>query len=121
MPDCKVYRITPVPKPRMTQSDRWRRRPAVLRYRAFCDAVREAGVRVPYGEAWVVFTLPMPASWSTKKKQQMQGRPHQQRPDCDNLLKALLDAVYDDDARLYDIRITKRWGWEGAIEVHYAP
>lgn len=31
------YIITPVPKPRQTQADKWKQRPAVMRYRAFAD------------------------------------------------------------------------------------
>lgn len=37
------YPIVPVPKPRMTQRDKWQKRPAVMRYRAFCDEVRAKG------------------------------------------------------------------------------
>ena len=32
--------ICPVAKPRMTQSDKWRERPAVVKYRAFADELR---------------------------------------------------------------------------------
>ena len=35
-----IYDITPCPKPRQTQSDKWKKRPPVLRYRAFADEVR---------------------------------------------------------------------------------
>ena len=34
----KIYDITPIGKPRMTRADKWKQRPAVMRYRAFCDA-----------------------------------------------------------------------------------
>ena len=33
--------ITPCPKPRMTKADRWRKRPSVLKFFAFRDAVRQ--------------------------------------------------------------------------------
>jgi len=39
----KEYKITPVPKPRQTRSDKWKQRPCVMRYRAFADEVRAAG------------------------------------------------------------------------------
>jgi len=60
----------------------------------------------------------MPQSWSKKKREQMHGQPHQQRPDLDNLLKALADAIYEDDCRIWNYRsISKRWGNEGLIAI----
>ena len=35
---------TPVPKPRMSQRDRWQHRPAVARYREYVDEIRAGGV-----------------------------------------------------------------------------
>ena len=37
------YPIIPLGKPRMTQRDKWAKRPAVLRYRAFKDECRLHG------------------------------------------------------------------------------
>ena len=111
------YPVTPVAKPRMTQRDKWKKRPAVVRYREFCDCCREAGIRVPESGAHVTFHIPMPASWSEKRKAEMLGQPHQQRPDVDNLQKALLDAVLPEDSGVWDIRATKRWAETGSIEI----
>lgn len=111
------YEITPIPKPRQTRADKWKQRPAVLRYRAFADEVRLCGVNLPECGYHVTFVLPMPASWSKKKRDEMSGMPHQQRPDKDNLEKALLDAVYSDDSRVWDGRVTKVWGEKGKIIV----
>ena len=111
------YPITPCPKPRQTRADKWKKRPPVLRYRAFADTCRELGVAVPESGAKVTFILPMPKSWSKKKRAQMDGQPHQQTPDVDNLGKALLDAVYEDDSCVWDIRMIKRWGVEGRIDI----
>lgn len=113
----KKWPIDPVPKPRMTQRDRWARRPAVLRYRAFCDAMRLHGVTIPESGGHLVFHLPMPKSWSKRKREQMAGTPHRQKPDADNLLKAAMDAVYDDDCTVYDVRVTKLWADTGAVEL----
>ena len=112
-----VYNITPVPKPRMTQRDKWAKRPAVLRYRAFCDEVRLKGVRVPEAGAHIKFGIPMPKSWSKKKRERMQSAPHQQKPDIDNLTKALLDAVHKDDSGIWDLRTTKCWDEKGWISI----
>lgn len=109
------YPITPVPKPRQTRADRWKKRPPVLRYRAFADECRARRVTVPEQGSHITFVLPMPASWSKKKRAEMDGQPHQQKPDKDNLEKALLDAVHAEDCAVWDSRVTKRWGEEGAI------
>lgn len=111
----KSYAITPVGKPRQTRSDKWKRRPAVLRYRSFCDSVRRQNMVLSDCGAHITFVLPMPLSWSKKKREEMKGKHHQQKPDCDNLLKSLLDAIYDDDAHIWDCRITKVWGEHGQI------
>lgn len=115
----KIYPITPVAKCRMTRRDKWLDppRPGVAKYRAFKDQVRAAGVKLPYFGAHVTFYIPMPRSWSKKKKKEVIGRPHVIRPDFDNLIKALSDAVYDEDCMIWDVRITKRWADEGAIEI----
>ena len=112
-----IYPITPVPKPRMTQRDKWAKRPAVLRYRAFADEVRAHGVIIPEDGATVVFTLPMPKSWSKKKRAAMQGKAHTQTPDWDNLAKALCDAVHGDDSHLHTVAVRKVWGQQGSIEI----
>ena len=59
----------------------------------------------------------MPASWSEKKKKEMDGKPHQQKPDIDNLEKAFLDALCKDDSYVYAHAGEKYWGREGAITV----
>lgn len=111
------YHITPVPAPRMTRSDKWKKRPCVMRYFSFRDKVKDLGISVePYG-THVRFFMPMPKSWSKKKKAEMNGTLHQQKPDVDNLLKALLDSIFKDDAHIADIRATKIWSVEGRIEI----
>jgi Holliday junction resolvase RusA-like endonuclease len=113
----KEYSITPMGKPRMTRADRWKKRPEVMRYRAFCDEVRLHKVQLPESDFHVTFIIPMPPSWSKKKRQQFNGQPHQSKPDMDNLMKALMDAIYEDDAHIWDGRITKRWGEAGRIVI----
>lgn len=113
----KTYSINPVAKPRMTRRDVWLKRAAVLRYRAFCDEVRYQKISLPESGYHVTFVLPMPKSWSKRKRADMAGRPHQQKPDKDNLEKALLDAIFTDDCRIWDGRVTKVWGDVGEIIV----
>lgn len=111
------YDIAPVSKPRQTQSDKWKKRPAVMKYRAFADECRLRGVVVPESGAHITFILAMPKSWPAKKRAAMDGQPHQVRPDKDNLEKALLDAVHKEDCAVWDSRVTKRWGEAGAIVI----
>lgn len=121
------YDITPVPKPRETSSDRWRgqpgrppMRPCVARYRAFADQVRALGIQLPESGSSVLFVIPMPKSWSKKRQNEMNLKPHQQIPDVKNLLGALEDAVYykskPGDECIWQYRgLEKRWGYEGKI------
>jgi len=111
-----IYQITPCPAPRQTQSDRWKKRPCVLRYRAFRDHVKALKLEVDSGD-WIIFYIEMPKSWSKKKRALMLNAPHQQKPDVDNLCKSLIDSIYDDDAHIHDIRITKLWATAGGIEI----
>jgi len=115
------YLVTPIGKPRMTRADKWKQRPPVMRYRLFCDDVRLHDIHLPEAGAHVTFVLPMPKSWSQIKRAQMDGKPHQQKPDIDNLEKALLDAIFDDDAHIWDLRKTKIWGEQGAIIIRETP
>ena len=112
-----IYNITPCPKPRMTRSDRWKKRPSVLRYFVFKDECRLNRVEIPEYGGHITFIIPMPKSWSKKRRSQMDGKPHRQRPDTDNLLKAICDAVFDEDCTIWDIRATKLWGDVGSIHV----
>ncbi|MBO4148369.1 RusA family crossover junction endodeoxyribonuclease [Enterobacter ludwigii] len=109
------YIITPVGKPRMTRRDKWKQRPPVMRYRMFCDEARLHGIRVPESGAHITFVLPMPPSWSKKKREAMDGQPHQQKPDLDNLKKSLLDALFEDDSHIWGTRTSKIWGETGMI------
>ena len=112
-----IYDITPVPAPRMTRSDKWKKRPCVMRYFAFRDEVRLKKVKFGNNDA-VFFYLTMPKSWSKKKKAEMIGKPHTQVPDIDNLLKALLDSLYEDDSHIYAIGgAYKYWDDVGSIEI----
>ena len=113
-----IILVPPMPKPRMTRSDSWRARPAVLRYRQWCDMVRAEVGSWTLPEAFrATFWMPMPASWSFRRREQTLGLPHQQRPDLDNLIKALMDALLVEDSAVWSIGAEKRWSTEGRIEV----
>lgn len=114
------YPITPTPKPRMTQRDKWAKRPSVLRYRAFADECRLL-IHTSLDRKAITFFIPMPKSWSKKKKAAMVGQPHRQRPDIDNYAKAVLDALYEDDSGVAEIHLKKVWAVDGAIDIRELP
>jgi len=113
------YKITPCTKPRMTQRDKWLKpaRTCVAKYWAFKDQIRAAGVKVNPNGDHIVFFMPMPKSWKPEKKAEMYGKPHTQRPDKDNLEKALLDAIYDEDCHIWNSTVTKIWAYNASILV----
>lgn len=116
-----LFRIDPIAKPRMTRSDKWNERPAVLRYWAFKDELqREAGRQgfILPPAFTVTFYIPMPQSWSKAKKQRYLHKPHQQKPDLDNLIKALNDSLAsEDDTYIWFVNACKVWALEGAIMI----
>lgn len=116
-----VLPVSPCAKPRMTRSDKWKERPIVAKYRAFCDELRYnwnlAGLDDVPAEISLVFRMPMPPSWGNKKRREMNGQPHQQTPDIDNLCKAVLDALLSNDSHIYSVQMSKYWATNGAIEV----
>lgn len=114
-----IYDIEPLAKPRMTRRDKWKKRPVVLKYFAFKDQIRLHGVTLPEDGFKVIFRLPMPASWSMKKKTMLQDKPHRSKKDIDNLQKALFDSVYDgeDDGLIWNVWAQKLWSVKGSIEI----
>lgn len=78
-----------------------------MRYFAFRDEVKRQNVKLE-NSSHITFVMP------TKVKSR-HGKPHQMKPDVDNLYKALSDSVYTQDCELWDMRITKVWGESGAI------
>lgn len=110
-----TFYSAPIGKPRMTRRDKWKQRPCVMGYRAWCDGLREAaGVR---GKAKL--TTPtilivhayfgFPSSWDEKKRLQHFNQPHTQKPDSDNILKAVSDALFQNDEMVFSQAIEKTW------------
>lgn len=71
----------------------------------------------------VAATFCPPASWSKKKRAAVIGQAHTQKPDADNVAKAVKDGLnriaWADDAQVAELTVIKRWGEaEGtAVEV----
>jgi Holliday junction resolvase RusA-like endonuclease len=107
----------------MTRRDKWKYppRPAVAKYRAWCDRVREIVGDVPPSQkvtnlSWVAYFEPA-RSWSKKKRQEMIGQLHRAKPDRDNIDKAILDCLYKEDSGIARGTIEKRWGTVSQLEV----
>ena len=110
--------ITPIPAPRQNRADRWKKRPVVLRYRAYSDALRQACLAADFvlGEAiYMEFHFPIPPSWSKKKKNKLLGKPKKSRPDTDNLAKGLMDSLLPENCKVWHIEAKKFWSETGFI------
>jgi Holliday junction resolvase RusA-like endonuclease len=66
-------------------------------------------------------TFEMPLSWSMKKRREHDGKPCGKKPDGDNILKIVADALngvaYHDDAAIVYATVGKRWGQDGGVTV----
>lgn len=129
-----ILNITPQTFVRTTTGDRWffripreNLRPAGLkrlmrieRYNDYkislsAEAKRKKFTMPPSGAA-IVFYIPVPRSWSKKKKKAYHGMLHQSTPDLDNCLKAFLDSLLSEDKYIASYSTAKRWvdfdeGW----------
>jgi len=106
----------PVGKPRQTRSDRWKKRPEVLRYRAWADEVRRVATGdaaqklegVPL-EVRVKAYFALPKTWSAAKRRAWTGKPHQSKPDWDNVAKSVCDALFAEDKTIWAGSLSKFW------------
>jgi len=71
----------------------------------------------------LTFHMEMPKSWSQKKRAKYAGTitMHQTRPDIDNLSKAVMDALCEDDSYIFSLYATKLWAEEAGIEIEEIP
>lgn len=119
--------VTPNTKVWSKKSFIWKPTAAWKKYCEFKDEVAKRGLTLESGDH-VVFRIPMPDSWSTKKRDAHVGTVHTQRPDLDNLLAGLFDAVHPNqkrngkagkgDQHIHTIgSLRKVWALRGAIEI----
>jgi Holliday junction resolvase RusA-like endonuclease len=104
----------------MTRSDRWKKRKCVIKYWHFKDKLkrlfRENNIVIK-DELFIEFRLPMPKSWSKKKKKEYNGQFHDKRPDIDNLLKSVLDSLFEEDSHVHSVKARKLWSDEPCIVI----
>ncbi len=104
----------------MTQQDKWKKRPATTKYWEWCDIAREhAGVskeqKIDAEDFFgvVVFAhCSVPKSYSNKKREAMQGTFCRTKPDTDNIMKALCDALFENDEKVCIMHGYKYWAYD---------
>lgn len=120
-----------VPKPTMTKSDAWRKRPIVLAYRAWADHIRmqvtRQGVVLPSDQqvtlfSWTAYFKPADSWYKTKagrlRAEAVMGQQHRFRPDSANILKGLEDILFPaGDSGLACGSYIKLWGPEEYVEI----
>ena len=127
-----LFDVVPMGAVRMSQSDRWklnpnhhnilqRQRPEVTRYFSFKRTIKDQAAKMKYVQEntlEIVFLVPMPNSWSKKKKEKENRMPVKTRPDIDNYVKAFLDALLVEDGHIWKIIAEKRYAFKGSIIVY---
>lgn len=127
-----LFDVIPMGAVRMSQSDKWktnpnhvdpkkREREAVTRYRHFKNVIRKQAEEMKFelkGVLEIVFLVPMPSTWSEKKKQRENKKPVKTRPDTDNYVKAFMDALSKEDGYVWKINSQKRYAFKGSILVY---
>jgi Holliday junction resolvase RusA-like endonuclease len=109
-------------KPRLTQRDKWAKRPQVVRYYNWANRVR-ALVSDKLPPAASVQSLDLiarfepPHSWPKKRRIAVIGSQHRCKPDVDNLLKAGMDALWKNDSAIGSVTATKLWDWNACLEI----
>lgn len=104
----------PAAKPRMTSSDRWKERPAVVAYRLWANEVRLVVTGNPMKKLDMdvlgivaFFHLPIPEAWGSIEKAAAYGRLHRGKKDADNLGKGLMDALLAEDKTVAFVQFYK--------------
>jgi Holliday junction resolvase RusA-like endonuclease len=110
--------------------DLYKRKLRIVKYNDYKKELRKEATRVglmfnetqtifPPAGAWIKFYIPVPVSWSKKKKRLHNFEPHQSKPDTSNLHKAFEDALLKEDKIVWDYRASAFWynSIKGYIEI----
>ena len=110
-----IFDVVPMGAVRMTQSDRWRTNPEhenilkrqrseVTRYFKYKEDLKNQSQIMNFemqGVLNIIFCVPMPSSWSEKKKASFNKMPVKTKPDIDNYVKGFMDALLKEDGFLF--------------------
>ena len=108
--------LKPMGKPRQSQSDKWRLRPVVCRYRSYADALRASFHLLPLAKFLQVGRVTVIATFMTKCSDRY-GKPHRQKPDADNIMKGVKDSLIRKDETVYWELTEKRWGEQDSLKI----
>lgn len=78
---------------------------------------KQKNFKFPDQGACITFFIPVPKTWSQKKKKLYHGTLHQAKPDLDNLLKAATDSLLSEDkvvahyGELCKVWVNLDYGW----------
>jgi Holliday junction resolvase RusA-like endonuclease len=119
-----VLDIAPNTKPRMTQRDRWAKRPVVEKYYKFKDNIKyEAMVKklgdLPGFIPFVIFYLPIPKAIAKKWRPELEDAPMCKYPDIDNATKSLFDCLARQDNYIHTLGVAKRYSEHPRIELYF--
>lgn len=118
-----IFPVDPCPKPRQTQSDRWKQRPVVMKYRLFADLLRFHARAQKYKvdpsrPLSLRFVIAIPKKFKGAKRIEMIAKDHKATPDLDNLIKAFKDAMMAEDCEVSRYGLMEKvWGEKGEIHV----
>lgn len=122
--------INPIPasRPRVTRYGTFYKEPynsfkAVFRRLVINDSLKTKSSSYDMSMALkmtIVFYVKTPISMSRKKQMLLEGQYHTKRPDLDNLIKSIKDAMngvwYKDDSQVVSLVAEKRWSMQPRIE-----
>jgi Holliday junction resolvase RusA-like endonuclease len=76
-------------------------------------------------EATLEINIPIPKSYSKKKKEKLVGSYHCKKPDIDNLVKSAFDSfnevLYNDDSQIAFLKVIKKWSLVGSFSIEVKP
>lgn len=124
-----LFDVIPMGAPRLSQSDKWktnpnhidpmkRQRKVVTNYYAFKNTLIWQGKSMQFelGKTLdALYLIPMPNSWSMKKKELMNGMPCEVKPDTDNITKGVKDTFRKNDSDIWYEKAEKRWAFKGSV------
>lgn len=97
---CDEYVATGLCKHTLSKAGRYRKR-RIERYNAYrvnlFHLAKKAGFMLPSSGFSLYFYLPIPPSWTKKKRERMHGQLHLAKPDASNLQKAWEDSLTSSD------------------------
>ena len=127
-----LFDVVPMGAPRMTQADKWRvnpnhpdplkrQREVVSRYFAMKSLLLAQAAEMNFvllNVLEAIYFVPMPDSWSEKKKSSLLGLPCLAKPDTDNITKGIKDCLRLSDSDIWWDNCRKYWTYAGSILIY---